>query len=217
MTAPLGLDRTVFAGSGSPWVNAPDWDSCTVGGGYWGWKYQDSIPLLRGSKVRVIGAKRKYKIEVKDPQGSDGCIQTYRGVKFSPFDLAFYIYTDDQYSYFHDSILPILKFSGFKSAPNPAQVQALKVYHPILANLDIAAMLVEEIGGIDPQEDGPGVFVCKVKCVEYLPPPPQNTTVTPTGSKAINQPTSVGVQIDSARSKRALSVKNITTVVGNSG
>lgn len=204
----------INASSGSPWVNSSDWDSITIGGVVWGWKFGSQNMQLVGSKVRIMGAKRRYKIEVKDPQGSDGSVQTYRGVKFSPFDIVFSIYTDEQYAYFQTNLLPVLKFSGFKSAPNPAQVQSLSVYHPSLAQVDIAALLVEEIGAIEPKEDGPNMFECKVRCVEYLPPPPANTTVTPSGQRGVVQ---VTTQPQGARSQRALTVNNLSVVVGNSG
>jgi hypothetical protein len=201
-------------GSGSPWVNPSDWDSGTIGGVVWGWKYAGQFTQLAGSKLRVVGAKRKYKIEVKDPQGSDGSVQTYRGVKFSPFDLVFFIYTDAQYAYFINNVLPILKFSGFKSATSPANVRSLGVYHPALAAVDIAALLVEEIGAIEPQEDGPNMFECRVRCIEFLPAPATNTTVTPAGAKGV---VAVETQPQGARSQRAQAVTNLAFVVGNGG
>jgi hypothetical protein len=147
-----------------------------------------------GGKVRIKNAKRHYKLDVKAPQGSDGAISVYRGIKFAPFQITFFMWTATQYDYFVSHVLPILKFSGVKDAANPSQAQALTVYHPALANVDITSMLVEEIGAIEPKEDGPNMFECEVRCVEFLQPPLLNTTVTPNGATAASvTPSTVGV------------------------
>lgn len=216
-TPPITVVGSTSPGTGSPWKVAPQWDSINIGGTVYGWQYQSSNTALEGSKVRIVGAKRKYKIEVKLPQGADGGILTYRGVKLTPFDIEFWIINDAQYSYFVTNMLPTLKFSGLKQSPNPAAVQSLAVYHPILSNLDINAILVEEIGGVDPKEDGPGEFICKVRVIEYLPPPDQNTTVTPAGTQAANQPTSVGVQTPTAISQRQSAINNQILVANSFG
>jgi hypothetical protein len=215
--APITVIGSTNSGPPPPWVSPDQWDSVNIGGTGYGWAYSQFNPALVGSKVRIIGAKRKYKIEVKLPQGSDGSINTYRGVHVSPFDIVFFIVTPAQYSYFVTNMLPVLKFSGVKNAPNPAVVQSQAVYHPILNALDIDALLVEEIGGIDPKEDGPNEFTCKVRCVEYLPPPSLNTTVTPGGISGTNQPTSAGMQTPTALSQHQSSINNQILQVGDAG
>lgn len=214
---PITIVGSTNPGIPSPWKSPDQWDSVNLAGTGWGWAYAQLNPQLNGSKVRVLGAKRKYKLEVKLPQGSDGWVTVYRGVKVSPFDLLFTIVTDAQHSYFVTNILPILKFSGIKNSPNPAECQSLAIYHPTLSALDINAILVEEIGGIDPKEDGPNEFTCKVRVVEYLPPPYTNTTVIPTGIAGTTQPTSPGQQTQGANLQRQSAYNNQVAVVGSLG
>ena len=50
--------------------------------------------------------------------------------------------------------------------------------------------------------DGPNMYTCIVGVQEYLPPPPKNTTTTPSGTATVNQPTAPGLQASAAVQKR---------------
>jgi hypothetical protein len=213
----ITVTGTTNPGIPSPWQAPDQWDSINVAGTGWGWAYSSLNQPLVGSKVRVIGAKRKYKLEVKLPQGADGWVTVYRGIKVVPFDLLFTIVTSEQLSYFVTNMLPIFKFSGVKDSPNPAACQSLAIYHPALSALDISAILVEEIGAIEPKEDGPNEFTCKIRVVEYLQPPDQNTSVVLSGTTPITQATSPGQQTQPAITQRQTAYGNQITVASGAG
>jgi hypothetical protein len=180
-------ETTVVGGSSSPWTVPQLWDTLFIGGIGYG-------PLANevSGKVRIRGAERFYRLDTKAPQGADGATTTYRGLKPKKFAIVFHIWTQPQYDYFTNSVLPVLFYSGVKNASNPSGVQSLAVSHPILDNLNISAVEVEAIGGIEPTQDGPGMFECRIEVQEYIPNPPVNVTVTPSGSKNVNQPTAPG-------------------------
>lgn len=183
-------------GSSSPWSVPALWDSITIGGIQYGWAYSTI-----GGKVRIRKGCRNYKIQVKDPSGSDGAVVTYRGIHPKEFDVVFYMWTTDQYDHFTNDVLPaILNAGTLKSTTTP---KSLGVSHPSLSNLGISSVVVANIGAVEPVDvDGPNVFTCVVAVQEYLPPPPKNTTTTPSGTANVNQPTSPGLQASAAVQKR---------------
>ena len=203
---------TLFGGSSSPWNVPGAWDSIQIGGVIYGVSGPSTTSVITqevavgtaiqniptnqlapiGGKVRIKGAERFYKIDVKDPQGSDGWTITYRGLRPKPFDIEFYIWTQAQYDYFTGSVLPAIQYSGTKG-----KVQALQVYHPSLSVINISQVFVHKIGAIE-QISEDLLFKCTVNVSEYLNPPPLNTTTTPLGAKATNQATSPGVQPNTA-------------------
>lgn len=222
------LANIISGGTGSPWVDPRAWDSISIGGVTYGpYSPPQSIttqtivgsapvPSVHfasvGGKVRVKGASRHYKIDIKDPQGSDGWTITYRGLRPKHFELEFTMWTDDQYKYFVNSIIPALQYSGVKN-----QVQPVAVYHPALANLGISVIFIEEIGAIEPVTDGPNEFKCRVRVAEFIQPPPINTTATPTASKTVNPPTSPGVQPNPAVSNRLAIIANLNARAASDG
>ena len=192
-----------FSGS-SPWDAPGNWDSITINGVVYGTNAANSsqldtqiaganpatgapeiVPINgsfspTGGKVTIRGAERYYKIETKDPPGSDGWTQTYRGLRPKPFYIDFWIWTAIQYGYFVNNVLPAVTYSGTKG-----NVQPLIVQHPKLDALSISAIMIHAIGAIDPvDERAPDMYRCSLTVAEYLRAPPLNTTSTPVGPKA---------------------------------
>jgi len=204
---------TITGGSSSPWTAPGLWDSIVIGGVSYGWANGDGP----GGKVRIQNCSRKYKLDIKDASGSDGATTTYKGVRPGKWTITFYIWTADQYDHFVDDVLPALLYSGVKNAANPAGIQSLAVQHPVFSNLAISSVIIEQIDGIEPEEDGPGMFHCKVHVAEYLPSPPVNTTATPAGSKGTNQPTSIGLQPSSAVLQRQAAIAALKAKIAAGG
>lgn len=210
----------ITSASDSPWKNPAAWDTVKVAGVYYGWGApQGTDAATVGGLVRIRGAKRTYRLDAKEPKGQDGFVTTYRGVKSETFEIRFHIWTPHQYDYFTGSVLPALFYSGVKNAQNPSGVQALEVYHPILANLAIGSVEVAHISGIGPStmstNEAPQMYECVVQVREYLPPPPQNTTVTPKGNKSVNQPTTPGLVARPAVAANAATIKNLQNKKAN--
>lgn len=174
---------TIPGGSQSPFKSPTLWDSINIAGIPYGPEliYQGSAI---GGLVRVKKAARKYKIDIKDAKGSDGWTITYRGVRPKKFTIELLFWTDDQYNYLVDNMIPAVLYSGAKG-----NVQPLGVIHPGLNALAINSIFVEEIGAPEEiREDH--LFSISLDVAEYLQPPPQNTTSTPIGAKTVNSQTS---------------------------
>lgn len=210
-----------MASSGSsPWANPSGWDTIWIGGVYYGPGFGP------GGRVRVKGAHRSYRLDKKQPKGQDGWVVTYRGKEGRPFDITFWMLNDEQYDYFTQNVLQALFYgagldidspnvlsslSGTQAnSLNPNGIQALGVYHPSLAAIQINSIEVEDIGAIEPSSHEPtGTpewYTCTVRVSEYLPPPPQNTTATPTGNKSVDQPTTPGQVPSTAAQQRAAAI-----------
>jgi hypothetical protein len=184
---------TIVGGSTSPWSSPALWDSIVIGGVQYGWA------------------------DIKDSGGSDGATTTYRGVRPGKWDITFYMWTQAQYDRFVDQIIPAILYSGTKNAANPAGIQSLSVQHPAFDTLGISSIIVEQIDAIEPVEDGPNMFTCKVHVAEYLPAPPVNTTATPSGAKNVNQPTSPGLQPSSAVLQRQAAIGALKAKIAAGG
>ena len=222
---------TIVGGSSSPWTVPGSWDSIQIAGVIYGVNGPPTTQLITqevstgltvinvpttqfqpvGGKVRIKGAERFYKIDIKDPQGSDGWTITYRGLRPKPFDIEFYIWTQAQYDYFTGSVLPAIQYSGTKG-----KVQALQVYHPSLSVINISQVFVHKIGAIE-QISEDLLFKCTVNVSEYLNPPPLNTTTTPLGAKATNAATSPGLQPPTAVNQRLNIIAHLKAQVAAGG
>jgi hypothetical protein len=202
---------TITSGSSSPWGSPKSWDSITIGGVTYGTALPSppGQPPI-GGKVRIRGAERFYKIDIKDPKGADGWSITYRGVRPKPFQIVFSIWTQLQYDYFTENMIPALLYSGAKG-----NVQPLVVQHPTLQNLAINAIFVEKIGSIEQVSDDL-MFQCTVHVAEYLQPPPVNVTTTPVGASnttgaAVNA--SPGVKLSPARAAQLNAIAKLRAQV----
>lgn len=219
----------LFGGSSSPWNVPSAWDSIQIGGVVYGTAGPPTSTLMTqeiavglttqqvpttqflpvGGKVRIRGAERFYKVDIKNPPGSDGWTITYRGIEPKRFEIDFYIWTQAQYDYFTGSVIPAIYYSGTKK-----QVQALQVFHPALSAVNITQIFVNSIGAIEQISDDL-MFRCTVKVSEYLNPPPLNTTTTPLGAKVTAPAANPGVQPPTAvqqlvnvRNNRAAALAN---------
>ena len=166
-----------------------------------------------GGKVRVKGAVRFYRLDVKSPHGSDGAITTYRGIAPKKFTIEFFIWTQDQYDYFEQVLIPAILYSGVKNTLNPSGLQALSVDHPALRNRQISSVEINSIGAVDPERDGPEMFRCAVEVQEYIPPPPVNVTATPSGSTGTNQASSPGRQPNPAIAANAAAAQALRDAI----
>ena len=151
---------TIFGGSSSPWSVPGSWDSIQIAGVTYGVNSPPTTTLVTqevafgttiqnvptsqfapvGGKVRIKGAERFYKIDIKDPQGSDGWTITYRGLRPKPFDIEFYIWTQAQFDYFVGSIIPAIQYSGTKreraGAAGVPPVASRREYQPDVRSQD---------------------------------------------------------------------------------
>lgn len=154
--------------SPDPYTFPQAWDTIRINGIYWGG------PHGLGAKIKIVGATRFYKIQQKDGQGLDGATQTFRGFKPKPFKLEFSWWTATQHAgwaFFSQ----IFIFDASKSIGPPP---VFDISHPALSLLNISAILVEEVGAVDVDENTK-LSKAIVTVRQFNPPPPTSASITP--------------------------------------
>ena len=174
-----------FTGAPSPWESPTLWDAIYISG----------VPWV--GRVRVRGARRSYKWDVKSPPGIEGFNQTYRGKPHKNFHIDFFIWTDSMFRYFTGLIVPLFQYVGVAGVVLP-----VKVYHPSLTPIGITAIVCDEIGAIEPADET-GLYVCSIEVHEFYPPLLVNVTTTPVAAVGVN-PASPGVPSASAVALQAV-------------
>lgn len=124
---------------------------------------------------RPFEPKRKHEWDVKKGKGVRGATVTYVGQAPAQWDVVFELW---QASHWDDwaSFATLLKYDSTKKA-----VQAIDIYHPSLAEVDIKSVVVEAIGAIT--HEGKGLYTRTVSFLEYFPPPKLSAVSTPAGSQ----------------------------------
>ena len=123
----------------SPFALPQTWDQIQIAGHVW-------PPRESGytsARIKIAGAKRAYKWDVKDGLGLQGALETYRGQTPPAFTVTFFIWTDALYAAWL-SFQPLLQYNGVKFQPKP-----VSIYHPQLANLGIYQVITEDIGEVE--------------------------------------------------------------------
>jgi hypothetical protein len=153
-----------------------EWDRILIGG------------TPSPGKCSVGKPKRSYEWDVKRGKGVQGATTTYQGLAPAEFTVTFRLITtpgvtgssadpDDFADW--NAFLPLLKYD-----PTKKTVQAVDIFHPTLADLDIKAVVVKGI--VAPHElnpfTGDGKYEAEVDFLEYVPAPSANATQTPNGA-----------------------------------
>src|SRR5580704_12805562 len=157
----------------SPISYPVNWDQISVRGVVW------------AGKIEIKGAKRLYKWDTKNAPGAAGATDTFRGTKPEPFDLIFYLWTDAHFSQW-PTFSQLFLYQSTKGVVLP-----VSIYHPSLAMVGITVVRTEYVGAVEKVNDEL-LFSATVRVHEFAPPPPINTTTTPTGASVVNPPTLPG-------------------------
>jgi hypothetical protein len=169
---PPGLASPADDGGDANPLDQPDaWDVVVLGG--------QPSPGPPGYAV-VSGASAPRKLDIKDGQGQSGATVTYKGEKLSQFTVTIYLVeTSDWVAWFKWRKL-------LEKPPLGVAAKAIPIYHPALAALKIASVLIEEEG--QPEPDGEtGLYKVPIKMVQWKKPTP--TLGTPQGSADGSNPT----------------------------
>lgn len=154
--------------AGSDPFSAPpqSWDVVVVGG------------VTSPGICKLTECVRKHEWDIKKGKGSLGAEITF--VQRPPAEvlLEFYLWQADHFAAW-DTFVPLFKYD-----PTRKTVQAVDIYHPSLADIDLTSVVTEEIGAIT--HEGGGYYRRTVKLLEYFPPPNANATGTPSGSTGTN-------------------------------
>jgi hypothetical protein len=146
----------------------------------WDTIYVQGVPWV--GKVRVKGAKIKQDWDKKHGRGTEGSSDSYVGSEPQPFDVTFYLWTDDHFKRWPTYQL-LFTYSGAKNKASPTSI-----YYPSLALLGINAITCLEIGGVEPEGEDK-LFSATVKLRQFRPAVVMPiAAITPNGASATSPP-----------------------------
>ena len=123
---------------------------------------------------KLAGFKRAFEWDQKKGKGTTGATATFVGRPLAKGTITIKIWTLDQYNALI-AFLPLLKYDPTKKA-----VQAVDVYHPALAMIDLLSFVCEGVGMLE--HAGEQLYTCVIELLEYAPPPKASAVSTPSGS-----------------------------------
>jgi hypothetical protein len=110
----------------------------------------------------ISGANSPRNWEERKGYGWSGALVVYRGLGLARFSVKLRFYTDDDWN----------EWATFKplvnKAPPGKRPRAMDVWHPILVDQGIYAVVVEDLGQID--QTAEGEWTVEIKMVEYRSP-----------------------------------------------
>ena len=130
--------------------------------------------------VKLSGFERKWKWDKKGGKGASGVTPTMTGKDECTGVLKFFVWTGLQFVLW-EGFRP-----QFKYDPTKQTLQAVSVYHPVLADLDIASLFCEHLSPF--LEVSPGLWSCEDKMSEFTPVPKAAAVATPTQAKSNTPP-----------------------------
>lgn len=125
----------------------------------------------------VTGFKRESEWEVKKGKGAKGGTATLTQLPPAKGSIKFLLWRREHFQVWDESYR-----ARFKYDPTKKNVQAISIYHPALAKLDIHSVVCESIG--PETNEGQGIWSITVELLEYLPAAKGTATSTPTGSNS---------------------------------
>lgn len=154
-------------GSGTldPFSNPGAWDAIVIAG-----QQAPGILLMPGG----IEFKRAFAWDQKKGKGTLGATATFVGQPLAKGTIKLVFWTQAHFVAW-SQFVPLLKYDPTKVAP-----QAVDIYHPALADVDITSVIIEEIGIPQPNLDKR--YIVELHFLEYLPPPAISAVDTPTTS-----------------------------------
>lgn len=122
----------------------------------------------------ITGFKRAHEWEKKKGKGVRGATLSYVQRPPAEGSITFTLVDRIHFEQWED-FRPQFKYDPTKTNP-----QAVEIFHPVLADLDIHSVVADSISQLE--NDGVGEWHCTVELTEYAPPPKKSTVSTPTTS-----------------------------------
>ena len=138
------------SGTVDPFSNPQAWDVITVAG------------VASPGKCDVSDCKTAYDWDVKKGKGVRGATVTFLGRPPAKFHITFQLWTAAHFAAW-DAFRPLFKYDPAKKQPN-----AIDIYHPALADIEISSVVCEGIGTII--HKGGQLYELVIDFLEYLPP-----------------------------------------------
>ena len=149
----------------SPLLDSASWDVIQVGG-----------VTCPGMIVWEEVPERGYEWDKKKGKGTKGETKTFVQMPASSGKVKFLAWTSDHFAAW-DSFLPLFKYD-----PTKKTVQAIEIYHPCCADIELHSVVTEKMGGW--KHEGKGLFSRTWLFGEYFPAGATSATSTPSGSQA---------------------------------
>lgn len=146
----------------NPIDNPQSWDTVRIG--------QVTSPGI----CEIGDWKQKPEWDVKRGKGVLGATITFVGRAPARGTITFKLWTSAHFVAW-DSFRPLFKYNPAKKA-----VQAIDIFHPSLADIELNSVVCEGIGSA--KHMGGGLYTIDVDLLEYFPPPKASAVGTPSGS-----------------------------------
>lgn len=137
------------------------------------------------SAESIESFKKAHEWDVKKGKGSTGGTTTFVQRPPTKGTLEFWLWEPEHWTEWAN-FLPLLKYDPTKKAP-----QAVDLYHPSLAEIDLTAVVTESVGAV--YKIGPGWYARKIDFLEFFPPPNASAVGTPTTATTTNPSGTTGV------------------------
>jgi hypothetical protein len=148
---------------GSPFIDPGAWDVFSIGG------------VTSPGLAKIDKVARKHDFDRKKGKGTQGETITFVQKPAAEFKVTISLWTDQHFADWQ-AFMPLLKYD-----PTKKTIQAIEIYHPALAALEIHSVVCASLGGV--HHEGKGLFTVEIDFLEYFPAQKTNATGTPNGSK----------------------------------
>ena len=131
---------------------------------------------------KVKGFKRVHEFDIKKGKGTVGATVTFTQKPPVEGEITFYLWDNGSMGTGHNHFVeweafrPLLKYD-----PTKKTVQAIDLFYPSLADIDVSSVVTTNIGGIEPDGDN-GMYSITVAFLEYFPPGKNSAVSTPNTS-----------------------------------
>lgn len=132
--------------------------------------------VLSPGLCTISGFKRKHDFDRKKGKGSAGETITFVQLPAAEGTLTFTFWDRESYNAW-PAFAPLFKYNPAKKEPTP-----IDIFHPWLAEIDIASVVATSVSARE--HKGKGRYEVTVDLLEYRPPPAKSIVSTPTGSKS---------------------------------
>ena len=157
--------------------------------------------------AQVQSINRSYQWDVKVGKGAFGSTTTFTGRVPAEFSVLFTLWRSAHFAQW-SRFVKRLKYDPTKIRYNietrwVSGVDAVGIYHPSLAQLDIKSVVVKKINGIS--HKGKGVYETSIEFLEWFPPPKISVVATPASSTPV---TGLPVDADVQRRQDRIALQN---------
>ncbi len=128
-----------------------------------------------------VECDREYLWDKKTGKGVKGATSTVTGTPVVPIKIRFRLWLREHFLAWA-SFRNLLKFDYTKDAKK----QAVDIYYPSLADIDVNAVVTEKIGAM--KHAGEGLYTIDVELSEYQQPPATPALGSPSGASATTKP-----------------------------